>query len=270
MQTKELLAIIAVTVIAVLACAFVYENSNGGNEPDRIGIIGAMEEEVAALKDAMDIDYTEEIASMEFCVGKISGRDVVVVQCGMGKVNAGICAQTLISDFNVKYVINTGVGGSLDSRLNIGDYVVSVDAVQHDFDVEPIGFEKGEIPFTGLYAFKADDSLRQKAVWTITQQVGATVMEGRICTGDQFISTPEQKAALNAEWGGLCCEMEGGAIAQVCYLSNVPFVIIRAVSDTTNGDSPEEYEEFRMLIAHQCALTVAYMIEHFDEDAQHL
>jgi len=264
MQTKELLAIAAVAVVVVLAFAFITD-SQDNEQPERIGIIGAMEPEVASIKEAMDIDYTEEIASMNFCVGKLYGRDVVVVQCGMGKVNAGLCAQLLISEFNVKSVINTGVAGSLDNRLNIGDYVVSVDAVQHDFDVSAIGFKKGEIPYTGLYAFEADKDLRAKARWAISQCIGATVIEGRVCSGDQFISTHEQKERITDDFGGLCCEMEGGSIAHVCHLNNTPFVIIRAVSDKADGSASEDFEEFSKRVAMQCSAMILYLIDHFDE-----
>ena len=151
----------------------------------KIGIIGAMADEVATLKEEMDITGTETVADMEFCEGMLDGKDVVVVQCGMGKVNAGICAQTLISDFGVDCVINTGVAGSLTNDLDIGDIVVSTEAVQHDFDVSPIGFKRGEIPYTGLISFPADDNLRQIAVSTIEESYSdVNVLEGRICSGD--------------------------------------------------------------------------------------
>lgn len=264
MQFKELLAIIVIATVAVLACTFVLDG-NGSDEPERIGIIGAMEPEVAAIKEAMDIDYTEKIASMDFCVGRLYGQDVVVAQSGMGKVNAGLCAQLMISKFNAKAVINTGVAGSLDNRLNIGDYVISVDAVQHDFDVSAIGFQKGEIPYTGLYAFKADGELRVKAYCAIKECVGATVMEGRICSGDQFVSTQEQKRVITENFGGLCCEMEGGAVAQVCHLNETPFVIIRAVSDKADGSASEDFEEFSKRVAVQCSAMILFMVEHFDD-----
>jgi len=264
MQFKELIAIIVIATVAVLACTFVLDG-NGTDEPDRIGIIGAMEPEVAAIKEAMTVDYTEKIASMDFCVGRLYGQDVVVAQCGMGKVNAGLCAQIMISKFNAKAVINTGVAGSLDNRLNIGDYVVSVDAVQHDFDVSAIGFQKGEIPYTGLYAFKADGELRVKAYCAIKECVGATVMEGRICSGDQFVSTQEQKRVITENFGGLCCEMEGGAVAQVCHLNETPFVIIRAVSDKADGSASEDFEEFSKRVAVQCSAMILFMVEHFDD-----
>jgi adenosylhomocysteine nucleosidase len=228
-----------------------------------IGIIGAMDSEVNSLKESAGITKTTTIASMEFCVGKLGSRDVVIVKCGMGKVNSGICAHTLINDFGCTKIINTGVAGSLDGRLDIGDIVVSTDAVQHDFDVSPIGFKKGEIPYTGRYSFPADETLRKAAVDAISEATdGVKFFEGRVCSGDQFIHTQEQKHAITSVFEGLCCEMEGGAIAQVCWLNKVPFVIIRAVSDKQDGTAPDEYHSFEAVSAARCAKIVQYMVKN--------
>ena len=238
------------------------ETNSMSENQETIGIIGAMEEEVDSLKQATDIDSKEEISSMEFCKGTIGDTNVIIVQCGMGKVNAGICASILINEFGCTKVINTGVAGSLDNTMNIGDIVISTDAVQHDFDVEPIGFTKGEIPYTGLCAFPADEKLRKLAV-EATQAVAndITYYEGRVCSGDQFISTREQKEKIISEFGGLCCEMEGGAVAQTCYLNDTPFVIIRAISDKSDGSQSVEYEEFKAEAAKHCADIVLHMIK---------
>lgn len=230
---------------------------------DAIGIIGAMDEEVAILKEAATISKTTTIAGMEFHEGTLGGKKVVIVQCGMGKVNAGICAHALINTFACSRVITTGVAGSLDSQLDIGDIVISTDAVQHDFTVEAIGFEKGEIPYTERYAFPADEQLRAAAMRAV-QEVAPTskVVEGRVCTGDQFISTIEQRETIISNFGGLCCEMEGGAVAQVCYLNNTPFVIIRAISDKPNGSNSVDYETFKAEAAAKGAAIVQYMVEN--------
>jgi adenosylhomocysteine nucleosidase len=229
---------------------------------ETIGIIGAMDVEVESLKEAAQITNTTTIAQMEFCEGTLGGKNVVIVKCGMGKVNAGICAHTLINDFGCTKVINTGVAGSLDSRMDIGDIVVSVDAVQHDFDVEPIGFQRGEIPYTGLYAFQADETLRAAAVEAIHASAPDTqVFEGRVCSGDQFITTKEQKQTILSNFGGLCCEMEGAAIAQVCYLHQTPFVVIRAISDKPDETQFVEYKVFEAQAAAKCAKLVRYMVE---------
>ena len=229
----------------------------------KIGIIGAMEEEVTSLKEALTDSKTTSIAGMEFCEGKLDSENVVVVQCGMGKVNAGICANTLINDFGCTKIINTGVAGSLDNQIDIGDIVVSTDAVQHDFTVEPIGFEKGEIPYTGLYAFPADETMRKEAVQAVRESApDVKVFEGRVCTGDQFIFSKEQKETILSNFGGMCCEMEGGAIAQACYLNHTPFVIIRAISDKAGGSEAMDYEIFEKKAAEHCASIVHYMVTH--------
>ena len=191
---------------------------------------------------------------------------MVVVQCGMGKVNAGTCAQMLITEFNVTAIINTGAAGSLDNRLDIEDFVVSTDAVQHDFDVTPLSgpektYVKGEIPYTGKFAFEADKELRALAVKAIKEKASdVNYLEGRVCSGDQFISSQAQKDTILANFGGLCCDMEGGAIAHVCYLNDTPFVIIRAISDRADGSASEDYTEFEENAAKRSAKVVEYLL----------
>lgn len=231
-------------------------------EKNKIGIIGAMDTELEALKQAALISKTGQVAGMEFCQGILEGKEVVIVKCGMGKVNAGICANTLINDFGCGRVINTGVAGSLDNRIDIGDIVISVDAVQHDFTVEAIGFKRGEIPYTGLYAFPADETMRQAAVRAAGEAASEIkVFEGRVCSGDQFISTAAQKEEIISHFGGLCCEMEGAAVAQVCYLNDTPFVIIRAISDKEDGSQHVEFEVFQEAAAANCAKIVRAMVK---------
>ena len=258
---KKMIGLILSAMLLVLV--FGGCSTPGESTSEKIGIIGAMEEEVASLKDALTDSKTTTIAGMEFCEGKMENVNVVVVQCGMGKVNAGICANILINQFDCSKIINTGVAGSLENQINIGDIVVSVDACQHDFTVEAIGFEKGEIPYTGLYAFPADETMRKKAVEAVHAAVpDVQVFEGRICTGDQFISSKEQKELIKSNFGGLCCEMEGGAIAQACYLNDTPFVIIRAISDKADESEEINYEIFKKDAAEHCACVVRYMITH--------
>ena len=229
---------------------------------DRItGVIGAMEQELALLKDAAKIREKVVRAGMEFHVGTLGGESVVIVQCGIGKINAGLCVQILADGFHVTHVINTGVAGSLDGRLRIGDIVISTDAVQHDFDVSPLGFRKGEIPYTGLYAFPADTALRRRALEAAKGAVDAAVYEGRVCSGDRFISDAAVKARIVREFGGLCCEMEGAAVAQASYLNGIPFVIVRAISDSSDGESPVSFEKFTARAAANCAAIVRAMLE---------
>ncbi len=228
-----------------------------------IGIIGAMDVEVTTLKEAADITNTTTIADMEFCEGTLGKKNVVIVKCGMGKVNAGICTNTLINEFGCTRIINTGVAGSLDNQIDIGDIVVSTDAVQHDFDVSYLGFKKGEIPYTKQYAFPADEALRASAVEAVKKSApDVHVFEGRVCSGDQFISTKEQKDRITTDFGGMCCEMEGAAIAQTCYLNHIPYVVIRAISDKVDETEVEDYTVFEAKAAARCAKIVQYMVEN--------
>ncbi len=261
--TKARIVAILLAVLMIFPAALTGCGSTGKTAEDRIGIIGAMVDEVTSLKEALKGLKVTKIAEMEFCEGKLGDQSVVVVQCGMGKVNAGICAHTLINIYGCTKIINTGVAGSLDNRLDIGDLVVSIDAVQHDFTVEAIGFEKGEIPYTGRYAFPADEEMRKAALEAqkaVAPEIHA--YEGRICSGDQFISEDAQKAKIISDFGGMCCEMEGAAIAQVCYLNNTPFVVIRAVSDKSDGSGSMEFEVFQEGAAKNCARIVQYMVEN--------
>lgn len=264
-MNKKIIAVIS--ILAILAGVLLAGCSKNDTTPTEakevIGIIGAMDVEVTSLKEAADITKTTKIAEMEFCEGTLGEKNVVIVKCGMGKVNAGICAHTLINEFGCTKIINTGVAGSLDNQIDIGDIVVSVDAVQHDYDVEAIGFKKGEIPYTGLYAFPADETMRAAAVKAVQESApDIHVFEGRVCSGDQFISTKEQKEKIITNFGGMCCEMEGAAIAQTCYLNNTPYVVIRAISDKPDETEIVEYQEFEATAAANCAKIVQYMVKN--------
>ena len=230
----------------------------------KIGIIGAMEVEVATLKSQMNIKNVVTKASMEFNEGTIGNTEVVIVRSGVAKVNAGICVQILVDMFNVTHVINTGVAGSLDARINIGDIVLSTDACYHDVDATVFGYKKGEVPQLGVHAFPADASLREAAKAAIKKAApDLGVFEGRVCSGDQFVSSPDVKKAIIDEQGGMCTEMEGAAIAQACYLNKIPFVIIRAISDKADGSDIVDYPVFEEKAAHDCAALVKEMISSF-------
>lgn len=239
------------------------EETAGDSEVNKTGIIGAMDEEVNSLMDAMTDKTVTNIADMVFCDGKLDGVPVVVVKSGVGKVNAAVCAQLLITDFGVDRIINTGVGGSLDNKLDIGDIVVSVDVVEHDYDVTAMGYPRGMLYLTDFIGFPADEQMRQEAVKAVEDCApDIHVYEGRVCSGDQFVSTDEQKEAILSEFGGLCCDMEGGAIAQVCYQNDTPYVIMRAISDKADGSSKVDFEEFMEQTAKRCAASVRYMVTH--------
>ena len=220
----------------------------------KIGIIGAMEVEVETLKAKMDVKRTVKKASMEFFEGTLGNTEVVVVRSGIAKVNAGVCVQILVDVFEVTHVINTGAAGSLDARIDIGDIVLSTDACYHDVDVTIFGYKKGEVPQLGTASFTADASLREKAKAAI--KVAAPdlgVFEGRVCSGDQFISSQEVKDRIKEDFDGMCTEMEGAGIAQACYLNNIPFLIIRAISDKADGSKIVDYPVFEAKAAKDCA-----------------
>ncbi len=228
----------------------------------KYGIIGAMDPEVTSLQESLTDPKSEIIADMKFVSGKLGQTEAVIVKCGMGKVNAGICAHTLIQKYGCTKIINTGVAGSLDNRIDIGDIVVSTEAVQHDFDVSIIGFQKGEIPYTGLVAFPSDPALHDEAVKAVKATAPEiNVFEGRVCSGDQFIASSEQKNKILETFGGLCCEMEGGAIAQVCYLNHTPYVILRAISDKADHSEEMSFEHFAETAAKRCAAIVHVMVK---------
>ncbi len=229
----------------------------------KTGIIGAMASEVALLKEQMEGAEVTRVAGMDFFAGKLGGSDAVVVQSGIGKVNAGICVQVLVDRFGVDAVINTGVAGSLDARLDIGDLVVSTDCVMHDMDVSPLGFEPGQTPGIDVLAFPADDGMRE-SVCAAASAVAPDikVLSGRVVSGDQFISRQEQKDRILSTFGGLCCEMEGASIAQAAYLNGIPFVVVRAISDKPGAtDQVVDYNTFEKKAARDCARIVARMVE---------
>lgn len=223
-----------------------------------LGIIGAMEGEVSKLKEQMEDAVITKKASMEFYKGTIKGKEVVVVRSGIGKVNAAVCAQILIDDFHVSAIVNTGIAGSLKNEINIGDIVLSTDAVQHDVNAGSFGYPKGQIPGLDVLAFQADENLIEKA-YAICEKVNPdiSVFRGRVVTGDQFISQREIKNNIANTFDGMCTEMEGAAIAQVAYLNHIPFLIVRAISDKADDSADMDYEIFEaQAIKHSMNLTL--------------
>ncbi|MBC2580642.1 5'-methylthioadenosine/adenosylhomocysteine nucleosidase [Clostridium sp. DJ247] len=209
-----------------------------------IGIIGAMDEELAILLKDMEIESTKVKANMNFNYGKVYNQNVVVVRSGIGKVNAAVCTQILVDDFNVDKVINVGIAGGIGKDVYPGDIVVADSLVQHDMDTSALGDEIGQIPRLDTYDFKCEISLvnRAKAACENIEEHKSFV--GRIVTGDQFICNTEKIKWLNEKFSALACEMEGGSIAQVCYLNSIPFVVIRSISDNANNGAHMDYEKF--------------------------
>lgn len=213
-----------------------------------IGIIGAMDEEVAQIVEVMEISETYEKASMVFKKGTLNGKDVVIVRSGIGKVNAAVCTQILVDKFDVDYVINTGIAGSLRAEINIADVVLSDDVLHHDMDAVGFGYPLGQIPRMDVLSFQADKrliELGKAACKKAAPNVGVHV--GRIVSGDQFISDKAVKDRLIKNFDGFCTEMEGAAIAQTAYLNNVPFLILRAISDKADDSATMDYPTFEAM-----------------------
>ena len=221
---------------------------------NNIGIIGAMDEEVNELQKVMTNTKVQKIATMDFYEGIIEERKVVVVKSGIGKVNAAICTQILIDKFNVARIINTGIGGSLDAKIDIGDMVLSSDAMQHDIDVGAFGHDYGKIPRMETSIFIADSEMLRKAEATCKKvNLDINVHVGRILSGDQFIQDKEKKSWLVSTFNGVCVEMEGASIAHVAALNDIPFLIIRAISDKADGSAQMDYYQFEKL-AIECTV----------------
>lgn len=224
-----------------------------------LGIIGAMDEEVAKVKEQMEDVETKQIASMEFLKGTVKGHPVVVVRSGIGKVNAAMCTQILADIYHVDAVINTGIAGSLNADINIGDIVLSTDALEHDMDAVAFGYPVGQIPRMDTLSFKADEQLQETAK-EICEKVNpdVTVFEGRVVSGDQFISDKQKKEWLIENFAGYCTEMEGAAIAHAAYLNDIPFLIIRAISDKADDSASVDYPAFEAkAIEHSVRLLLA-------------
>ncbi|MGN0076317.1 MAG: 5'-methylthioadenosine/adenosylhomocysteine nucleosidase [Parafannyhessea sp.] len=232
----------------------------------KFGIIGAMDVEVKHLISHIEDAKTTTMAHMDFVEGTLFGTPAVVVRCGVGKVNAAVCAEILASQFHVTHVVNTGVAGSLNNELNIGDILVSVDAVHHDVDVTNLGYAPGEVPSMGVTSFAADPSLREAALDAARiAEVDVQCMEGRVASGDQFVRDQAEKDRIIRQFHADCCEMEGASIAHTCWLNDIPFVIVRAISDKADGSATVSYPEFERKAAHDCARIVRVLVGSYPQ-----
>ncbi len=226
-----------------------------------IGIIGAMEEEIVALKEKMNITEEKNMVGLTFYVGTYSDKHLVLVKSGIGKVNAAICAQALIDRFDVEKIIMMGVAGSLSEDLRVGDIILSEDAVEHDMDTSPLGDPIGTIPRMAESYFKADQELLALALDSAKEVAkDFRVLTGRVASGDQFICTQDAKDKIKKTVGGMCAEMEGAAVAHTCYLNDTPFLIIRAISDGAGEDAGLSFEEFCVMAAKRSSALVEHMI----------
>lgn len=221
----------------------------------KLGIIGAMSIEVETLKEQMEDLTVVERAGMEFCCGVLEGLDVVVVVCGVGKVNASLCVQILCDCFGVTHILNTGVAGSLCAELDIGDFVISKDAMYHDFTCLPLNsaYVVGQVPGMPVHAFPGDEYLIGLAMTAAEEVHPGHARLGRIASGDQFVCSKEQKNRIVADTGALCTEMEGTAIAHAAWRNQTPVVVIRAISDKADDSAQMDYPAFEAIAAKRSA-----------------
>ena len=219
----------------------------------KLGIIGAMDIEVATLKEKMERVKVATHAASTYYEGVLEGTPAVVVQCGVGKVNAAMCAQILCSVYGVSHIVNTGIAGSLCAQLDIGDLVVSQDAMYHDFDCVHFGYEMGRVPGMDVTAIPADAHLAQLACAAAEKVNPGHSKMGRVASGDLFVAAKAAKEAMIEQTGALCTEMEGAAIAHTAYRNGGPFVILRAISDKADDSAEMDYPTFERIAAHRCA-----------------
>lgn len=231
-----------------------------------IGIIGAMDIEIKMLIDTMQNIKQMKKAGMTFYTGSLEDKDVILVKCGIGKVNAAICTQVLIDDFKVDAIVNTGVAGGLLDHMKVCDVVISTKLIEHDMDVTALGYKAGQIPDMDLSIFKADpdmiDIAEKASKKTLKNNV---VYKGVILSGDQFINSTEKAEFLKKTFDGCAVEMEGAAIAHTAYLNNIPFVIIRGLSDKADDKSNLSYEEFTHIAAFNSSEILRNMLKNWSK-----
>ena len=227
-----------------------------------IGIIAAMDSEIAAIKESMTDKTVETVSGIEFVNGILRGKSVVVAKCGIGKVFAAICAQTMILKYSPCLVINTGVGGTLTDKLSIGDIAIACDVVQHDMDTSPLGDPVGLVSGINIVHFPADPHAAN-LIAAASKSLGINCVQGTVASGDQFIASKEKKAYIVENFGAIACEMEGAAIGHVCYVNDTPFAVIRAISDSADDSSHMDYGEFLKIAAERSFKVVTKFVENY-------
>ena len=213
-----------------------------------IGIIGALDDEVREIISRLDGRKTETVGSIEFNTGRLYGKNVVVARCGVGKVFAAICAEAMIIKYSPRLIVNSGVGGALDKSLRPLDIVFADKLVQHDMDTSAIGDPIGLISGINRVYFETDERAREILTETAKEQ-GINYLVGTVATGDKFISDKADKDRITELFGASACEMEGGAMAQVCYRAGVPFAILRSISDDIGHNTTVDFNEFKIMAA---------------------
>ncbi|MFC4778396.1 5'-methylthioadenosine/adenosylhomocysteine nucleosidase [Paenibacillus sp. GCM10023252] len=228
---------------------------------NRIGIIGAMAEEINLLHKHAEVTGETTKAGITYYSGHLHGKSIIFCKSGVGKVNAAVCTQVLI-DLGAEVVLFTGVAGAVDPRLNIGDIVVSDSCVQHDMDVTPLGFARGTIPYHERSEFAADTQLVKLAVAACEKHYPGRSLQGKVLSGDQFIASRDTVQMLYEQMNGACAEMEGAALAQVCDMNSIPFVVIRSMSDKADGSAHVNFAEFTIQASDNSYQIIDEMLQH--------
>lgn len=221
-----------------------------------IGIIVAEIEEMEAVKGIMEDVNSIDIYNLKIYTGKINNKDSLLVRSGVGKVNSARVAQIITDKFDLSFIINIGSAGGLNEGLNIGDIVLGQTLVQHDFDVTAFGREKGFIPETGKF-FESDKNLLQK--YKNIKIDNQKIVVGTIASGDMFLTDSTLKEKIKQDFNATCVEMEGAAIAQVCALNKIPFIVIRSISDIPNGKNEIDFNEYLELASKNCAKFISQL-----------
>ncbi|WP_111638029.1 5'-methylthioadenosine/S-adenosylhomocysteine nucleosidase [Marinomonas shanghaiensis] len=226
-----------------------------------IGLIGAMDEEVAVIKAWMTEVREQSIAGCDFFVGRFEGKDVVLLKSGIGKVNAAVSTTLLLSQFKPEYVINIGSAGGFDPELQVGDVVISDQVVHHDVDVTAFGYVMGQVPNMPA-TYPADMELVNQAKQALTSVTQVKAKVGLIGTGDSFMNDPERVNKVRAMFPELVAvEMEAAAVAQVCFKFATPFVVVRSLSDIAGKESPQSFEEYLKVAAENSSLMIQKMLK---------
>ena len=224
-----------------------------------IAIIGAMPEEIQEIQKNMTNKTTETVSKISFTKGKINGVECVVALSGVGKVNAAVCAQTIIMRYSPKIVINTGVAGAIKENIKIGDIVLANYVMQHDIDTTAIGDEKALISTLNIVRIPCDEAANEiiKDLVASSQQ---QIHFGTVATGDQFICKREKLISIRDEFDASVCEMEAGSIGQVCYMNDVPFVVLKIISDNASDSSQVEYNKFKNVVAQKTTALISDLV----------
>lgn len=227
-----------------------------------IGIIGAMEIEVNDLVSRLENKESHLVSGITFYTGDLLGKRVAIARCGIGKVFAAICAEVMILKFAPKLLVNTGVGGALASGLNTGDIVVADKLCQHDMDTSPIGDPVGLVSGINRIWFETDEKARE-ILLTSAVELGLSASLGSIATGDRFVATRDLKNQIVENFGASACEMEGGAIAHVAFVNETPFIVVRAISDSADGEASMDYPTFLGIAAKNSTALTLSLVEKY-------